>query len=74
MTISQQWIHPNVFYHGAGFRSKACGSIFRRIATRYDKLKDLFLARIHLVVGFIRLKRKSVREFAFFSGNRSAAG
>jgi transposase len=30
---------------------------FRRVATRYDKLKQMFLAMIHLALGFIRLKR-----------------
>jgi transposase len=29
---------------------------FRRLATRYDKLKATFLGWIHLVLGFIRLK------------------
>jgi transposase len=30
---------------------------FRRVATRYDKLKPTFLGVIHLALGFIRLKR-----------------
>lgn len=30
---------------------------FRRVATRYDKLKQMFLGMIHLALGFIRLKR-----------------
>jgi transposase len=30
---------------------------FRRVATRYEKLKRTFLGLIHLVLGFIRLKR-----------------
>jgi transposase len=29
---------------------------FRRVATRYDKLKETFLGLIHLVLGFIRLR------------------
>jgi transposase len=29
---------------------------FRRIATRYDKLKETFLGLIHLALGFIRLR------------------
>ena len=29
---------------------------FRRIATRYEKLKETFLGLVHLVLGFIRLK------------------
>jgi transposase len=31
---------------------------FRRVATRYDKLKQTFLGMIHLALGFIRLKAK----------------
>lgn len=30
---------------------------FRRVATRYEKLNETFLGIIHLVLGFIRLKR-----------------
>ena len=30
---------------------------FRRIATRYDKLKTTYLGLLHLVFGFIRLRR-----------------
>jgi transposase len=30
---------------------------FRRVATRYDKLKQTFLGIIHLALGFIRLKQ-----------------
>ena len=30
---------------------------FRRVATRYEKLKQTFLGIIHLALGFIRLKR-----------------
>jgi transposase len=30
---------------------------FRRVATRYEKLKQTFLANIQLALGFIRLKR-----------------
>jgi len=30
---------------------------FRRVATRYEKLKETFLGIIHLALGFIRLKR-----------------
>jgi transposase len=29
---------------------------FRRVATRYEKLKQTFLGIIHLALGFIRLK------------------
>ena len=31
---------------------------FRRVATRYEKLKQTFLGMIHLVLGFIRLRAK----------------
>jgi transposase len=30
---------------------------FRRVATRYEKLKQTFLGIIHLALGFIRLKQ-----------------
>jgi transposase len=30
---------------------------FRRVATRYDKLKQTYLGMIHLALGFIRLRR-----------------
>ena len=29
---------------------------FRRVATRYDKLRETFLGLLHLVLGFIRLR------------------
>jgi transposase len=32
---------------------------FRRIATRYEKLKETFRGMIHLVLGFIRLRARS---------------
>ena len=32
---------------------------FRRVATRYDKLKATYLGLLHLVFGFIRLRRHS---------------
>ena len=32
---------------------------FRRIATRYEKLKATFLGMIHLALGFIRLRAKT---------------
>jgi transposase len=31
---------------------------FRRVATRYEKLKDTFLGLIHLALGFIRLRAR----------------
>jgi transposase len=33
---------------------------FRRIATRYEKLKVTYLGLLHLTLGLIRLKRKTV--------------
>ena len=33
---------------------------FRRVATRYEKLKVTYLGLLHLTLGFIRLKRKTV--------------
>ena len=32
---------------------------FRRVATRYDKRKGMFLGWLHLVLGFIRLRAKT---------------
>ena len=32
---------------------------FRRIATRYEKLKVTYLGLLHLVLGFIRLRKQS---------------
>jgi transposase len=32
---------------------------FRRVATRYEKLKQTFLGMIHLALGFIRLRAKT---------------
>lgn len=32
---------------------------FRRVATRYDKRKRVFLGWLHLVLGFIRLRAKT---------------
>ena len=32
---------------------------FRRIATRYEKLKATYLGLLHLVLGFIRLRRRT---------------
>src|SRR3954468_14953254 len=32
---------------------------FRRVATRYEKLKETFLGMIHLALGFIRLRAKT---------------
>ncbi len=32
---------------------------FRRVATRYEKLKATYLGLLHLTLGFIRLRRKN---------------
>jgi transposase len=32
---------------------------FRRIATRYEKLKVTYLGLLHLILGFIRLRRRT---------------
>lgn len=32
---------------------------FRRVATRYDKRKRMFLGWLHLILGFIRLRTKT---------------
>ena len=35
---------------------------FRRVATRYDKRKRMYLGWLHLVFGFIRLRTKTKQE------------
>ena len=35
---------------------------FRRVATRYEKLKVTYLGLLHLTLGFIRLRRKAVNR------------
>ena len=35
---------------------------FRRVATRYDKRKRMFLGWVHLVLGFIRLRAKTKQK------------
>jgi transposase len=35
---------------------------FRRVATRYEKLKQTFLAMIHIALGFIRLRKGIVNR------------
>lgn len=35
---------------------------FRRVATRYDKRKAIFLSWVHLVFGFIRLRATNVNR------------
>jgi transposase len=32
---------------------------FRRVATRYEKLKETFLGLVHLTLGFIRLRKSA---------------
>lgn len=35
---------------------------FRRVATRYDKLRVTYLGLLHLTLGFIRLRRQKKRN------------
>jgi transposase len=35
---------------------------FRRVATRYEKLKVTYLGLVHLALGFIRLRRQQTRN------------
>jgi transposase len=46
-------------YHARNGVERLFGKLkeFRRVATRYEKLKRTFLGVIHLALGFIRLKR-----------------
>lgn len=48
---------------------------FCRIATRYDKRKQMFLAWLHRMFGFIRLRAKpNVNRAYFFPLRGSSAG
>ena len=48
-------------YRGRNVVERAVAKLkeFRRIATRYEKLKVTFLGMIHLALGFIRLRATS---------------
>jgi transposase len=55
----EPWPFDAVAYRGRNKveRLFAKAKQFRRVATRYEKLKSMFLGVIHLALGFIRLRR-----------------
>jgi transposase len=56
---TEPWPFDAVVYRGRNKveRLFAKAKQFRRVATRYEKLKSMFLGVIHLALGFIRLRR-----------------
>ena len=55
----EPWPLDEVAYRGRNKveRLFAMAKQFRRVATRYEKLKAMFLGVVHLALGFIRLRR-----------------
>jgi transposase len=55
----EPWPFDAVVYRGRNKveRLFAKAKQFRRVATRYEKLKSMFLGVVHLALGFIRLRR-----------------
>jgi transposase len=53
------WPFDRAAYRGRNRVERLIGKAkqFRRFATRYEKLKEMFLGVVHLVLGFIRLRR-----------------
>lgn len=53
------WPYDREVYRGRNKVERLFAKLkqFRRVATRYDKLKKTFLGMIHLALGFIRLKK-----------------
>jgi transposase len=57
----EPWAFDRVAYRGRNKVERLIGKAkqFRRFATRYEKLRTMYLAVVHLVLGFIRLRRRS---------------
>jgi transposase len=55
---TEPWPFDPVAYRGRNMVERLFGKLkeFRRVATRYDKLKATFLGMIHLALGFIRVR------------------
>ena len=53
------WPFDAVAYRDRNMVERLFGKLkeFRRVATRYDKLKVTFLGFVHLALGFIRLRK-----------------
>lgn len=54
-----RWPFDKRAYRGRNRVERLIGKAkqFRRFATRYEKLKTMYLGVVHLVLGFIRLRR-----------------
>ena len=54
-----RWPFDRVAYRGRNRVERLIGKAkqFRRFATRYEKLRTMYLGVVHLVLGFIRLRR-----------------
>jgi transposase len=55
------WPFDRAAYRGRNRVERLFGKAkqFRRFATRYEKLRAMYLGVVHLVLGFIRLRRLS---------------
>ena len=56
----EPWPFEPAVYQGRNKAERLIGKAkqFRRFATRYEKLKAMFLGVVHLALGFIRLRRQ----------------
>lgn len=56
-----RWPFDRAAYRGRNRVERLIGKAkqFRRFATRYEKLRSMYLGVVHLVLGFIRLRRLS---------------
>jgi len=54
-----RWPFDRAAYWGRNRVERLIGKAkqFRRFATRYEKLRSMYLGVVHLVLGFIRLRR-----------------
>jgi transposase len=57
----EPWPFEPAVYRGRNKAERLIGKAkqFRRFATRYEKLKSMFLGVVHLAPGFIRLRRQA---------------
>jgi len=55
----EPWPFDRASYRGRNKVERLIGKAkqFRRFATRYEKLRSMYLGVVHLVLGFIRLRR-----------------
>jgi len=55
----EPWPFDRLVYRGRNRVERLIGKAkqFRRFATRYEKLRSMYLGVVHLVLGFIRLRR-----------------